>query len=650
MLRSVRMKRFYLAVLQKHENEVAELLGSLGFVHLEKKKSEIRREAIEAEEYLRFIREINRLKSLINIIERHVRKRKARTEKLREVKTIFKTPDKKKPEIEKITKEEFEKSLKDLEEVTERYRSKIDELTKKLDDLRKLKIDLECFRRNGVKLDTLGECTHTIEKAGFIPVGNVSKLIEYLRPFDIVYSLLKGRPKENLLLIAFSEKDKEEIDKILSLLNFEEFKLPSDLNPDPTKAIQQLEERELEIIKMLEKLKEEVKKEIEKYERALRYIRFLYTVKASILRTRNLTIFDGWVPAENAKILEEKVKELTDGVMYIRFRDPEEDEKPPTYIKNPPILNKFELLTFKRGIPDYNEIDPTPIYTALFVIMYGMIFGDIGQGAVLLALGLMLNKIRKPLLGISASGINKLGTIMAVSSIPSIIFGFLYGEFFLHHIFEPLWINPLNNIMDIIVISLIFGLFQIIIGIILNIMNLILKKEYFHAIFNWKGVIGLVYYISGVYLAVQFIIGGTSFSVFLKPENVPVLITALSALGLIFLSPTIILLLDEKKKEPLSISIVMGFAEFLEGFISYLTNSISYVRLGAFAVAHAALGETAAILSSSMGAMGAYILMNVLVIMMEGFAAGIQSLRLIYYEFSTKFYKGTGKAFKPLRF
>ncbi|MCS7374491.1 MAG: hypothetical protein NDF56_05895, partial [archaeon GB-1845-036] len=150
-----------MAVLQKHENEVAELLGSLGFVHLEKKKSEIRREAIEAEEYLRFIREINRLKSLINIIERHVRKRKARTEKLREVKTIFKTPDKKKPEIEKITKEEFEKSLKDLEEVTERYRSKIDELTKKLDDLRKLKIDLECFRRNGVKLDTLGECTHT---------------------------------------------------------------------------------------------------------------------------------------------------------------------------------------------------------------------------------------------------------------------------------------------------------------------------------------------------------------------------------------------------------------------------------------------------------------------------------------------------------
>jgi len=650
MLRSVRMKRFYLTVLQKHENEVAELLGSLGFVHLEKEKSEIGREVIEAEEYLRFIREFNRLKSLTNIIERHVRKRKVRTEKLREVKTIFKTPSKKKSEIEKISKEKFEKALKDLEEVTERYRSKIDELTKKLDDLWKLKIDLECFRRNGVKLDTLGEYMHIIEKAGFIPVGNVSKLIEYLRPFDIVYSLLEGRPKENLLLIAFSKKDKGEIDKILSLLNFEEFRLPSDLNPDPTEAIQQLEERELEIIEMLEKLKEEVNKEIEKYKRAIRYIRFLYTVKASILRTRNLTLFDGWVPAENAKTLEEKVKELTDGVMYIRFRDPEEDERPPTYIKHPPILNKFELLTFKQGIPDYNEINPTPIYTALFVIMYGMMFGDVGQGAVLLALGLMLSKIRKPLLGISASGINKLGTILAVSSISSIIFGFLYGEFFLHHIFEPLWINPLNNIMDIIVISLIFGLFQIIIGIILNITNLTLKKEYSRAIFNWKGAIGLVYYISGIYLAVQFIIGGTNFSVFLQPENVPVLIIALSALGVIFLSPIMISLLDKKKKEPLSISIMMGFAEFLEGFISYLANSISYVRLGAFAVAHVALGEIAAILSSSMDAMGAYILMNILVIMMEGFAAGVQSLRLIYYEFSTKFYKGTGKAFKPLHF
>ncbi len=650
MLRATRMKRFYLAVLQRHENAVAELLGSLGIVHLEKEKSEIGKEITEAEEYSRFLRSFDRLSSLLSTVDKYVGKEEIETKKsfLDRLKGAFKAKPPKFPVAEKTSREEFEALLKEIEEKADQYSSEVENLAKKLSDINKVKRDIEYFKRNNLTLDIFGEYKHIIVKAGFIPSINVPKLAEYLRPFNVIYSVLEGRPKENLVIIAASRKDENEINKVLTLLNFEEFKLPEGIELKPEKAIKQLEEQEEKIINTMRELREKISNDLAKFSRKVRYIRFLHKVKSSILRTRNLTLFDGWVPANKAKILEEKVKKITEGILYIQFRDPEEGEEPPTLISHPPILNKFELLTMKQGIPDYNEINPTPIYMILFIVMYGMMFGDIGQGVVLLILGLILSKIKRPLLGISASGINKLGTILAVSAVSSIIFGFLYGEAFLFHVLKPIWLNPLESMIDIMLISIIFGLVQLIIGIVLNIINLILHKEYLHAIFSWKGLIGLVYYLTGIFLAIKFITGGYTFAVFIQPENIPFLAIALITLTLIFFSPAIVTIL-EKGEEPLSSSIMMGFGEFLEGFISYLTNSISYVRLGAFAVAHVALGETAAVLSSSVGMISSYLLMNILVIILEGFASGVQSLRLIYYEFSTKFYMNGGRLFRPLK-
>ena len=93
--------------------------------------------------------------------------------------------------------------------------------------------------------------------------------------------------------------------------------------------------------------------------------------------------------------------------------------------------------------------------------------------------------------------------------------------------------------------------------------------------------------------------------------------------------------------------LLKGFSEFIETFLSLLTNSISYVRLAAFAIAHGALGLSALILASVIGVMPSYVLMNILVILIEGLAILIQSMRLTYYEFFTKFYSGSGKPYKP---
>jgi V/A-type H+-transporting ATPase subunit I len=647
MLRAARMKRFYLVTLQRDEDRVSDILGSLGIVQLEKERSEIGREVQEVEDYARFLRNIDRLRGTLSSITPYIpveKEKKSFTQKLTEA---FRA-EKKERKIEKIGRDEFIKLSEYYEKITDEIASNADKIAKRINEIDKLISDISHFKKNNVYLDVSGDYMHIFVKVGFMPTVNISKLLELLKPYNVIYSILEGRPRENLIVIAASQKDKADIEKALTILNFEEFVPPEGLNRDPSKAIEELEMERKELIDEIRNLQDEVNTLIEKVEPLNRYVRFVHKVKTSILRTRNLTIFDGWIPAKKTALLENKLREELGDTIFIQFRDPAHHETPPTFIKHPPILNRFELLTYKEGIPNYNEINPTPLYTILFAIMYGIMFGDIGQGAVLLILGLLLSKLNKPLLGISARGINKLGGILAFSAVFSIIFGFLYGESFLVHVLDSIWLNPIKDIVGIMVFSIIFGLIQIIIGLVLNIVNLVLHKEYLHAIFSWKGAIGLVYYLTGIYLSVQFIIGGLTLSVFALPENLPFVIIALAMLGLIFLSPAIITL-AEGKREELGMSLMLGFGEFFEGFISYLTNSISYVRLGAFAVAHVALGETAYILSASINPLLAYLMMNILVIILEGFAAGVQSIRLIYYEFSTKFYMNNGRPYRPLK-
>jgi|Deesub1362B_J571_1020462.scaffolds.fasta_scaffold00003_452 V/A-type H+-transporting ATPase subunit I len=648
MLRPARMKRFYLVALQRDEDKVSDILGSLRIVELEKERSEIGREVEEVEDYARFLRNIDRLRGTLASLTPYLpveKTEKSFTQKIREA---FGSRKEKKLKVDKLNREEFIKISEYYEKITDEVASNADKITKRINEIDKLISDISHFEKNNIFLDISGDYMHIFVKAGFIPIVNIPKLLDLLRPYNVIYSVLEGRPRENLLVIAASQKDKADIEKALTILNFEEFVPPEGIDRDPSKAISELKTEKKELIDEIKNLKNEIDSLLERVQPLTKYVKFVYKVKTAILRTRNLTIFDGWIPADKTGILEEQLKKEFGDTVFIQFRDPSHHDNPPTYLKHPPILNKFELLTFKEGTPNYNEVNPTPIYTILFAIMYGIMFGDIGQGAILLVLGLLLSRLNKPLLGISPRGINKLGGILAFSALFSILFGFLYGESFLVHIMDSLWLNPIKDIVDIMVFSIVFGLIQIIIGLLLNIINLILHKEYLHAIFSWKGVIGLVYYVTGIYLAIQFIIGGLTLSVFAQPQNLPYVIIALAMLGLIFFSPAIITL-AEGKKEELGMSLMLGFGEFFEGFISYLTNSISYVRLGAFAVAHVALGETAYILSASINPLLAYILMNILVIILEGFAAGVQSIRLIYYEFSTKFYMNNGRPYKPLK-
>ena len=274
--------------------------------------------------------------------------------------------------------------------------------------------------------------------------------------------------------------------------------------------------------------------------------------------------------------------------------------------------------------------------------MFGMMFGDIGQGAVFVVIGYVFNRLGKGFLGIPAGAIKKLGGILSICGISSIFFGALYGEAFLFEAFHPLFISPLHEQTKIIVIALVFGVIQIILGLLLHIANELRHKNMTGAILGGHGLFALIYYIGGVALAIKF---SANMSLDVFSENLTLTSLVLGALILIFLSP----LLEGVRQGKLNLvdNLMMGFGHGLETFIAFLTNSISYVRLAAFALAHSALGLSAGILAELVGVFPSFLLLNVLVIMIEGMSTLIQGMRLTYYEFYTKFYTGGGAPYRP---
>ncbi|MGC9068222.1 MAG: V-type ATP synthase subunit I [Thermoprotei archaeon] len=635
------MKKIYLAVPRRYETEVLEEIGKLGAIQLISERALIGEEPENLDLYDRFLRIDERANLLLTTL--YNTKEKFSSSETSQGKEHPQIIEEMKPL--KITIEQIKTYVGDYEKKVDELTRKVDLLQRELEDLSMIKDRLLFMQVSDIDINSIGDHKFMFVKAGLINNVLIPKLEEYLKDFNVIYEVKQVKPKESLIIIAGLNDYKTNVEKALTLLNFNEFKFPEDLPPNPKEALEDLDKRISMKLKELDSLitmVQEMRKEL----RSRRdYVGFLREAKSSLLRTKNLSIIQGWIPENAISKLESKVSQLTEKVFYLKVENPREDEEIPVELANKGLLKHFELLTTVQGVPSYKEIDPTLIYAILFPIMYGMMFGDVGNGLAILIWGFLFYKARKPFLGIPRRALNRLGVIMMIGGISAMIFGILYGSVFLYEsAFKPLWIRPTEDTNTIIAIALEFGVAQIIIALVLNIINNVSRREYKEAVFSGKGLIGLIYYIVGVILAINLIKSGLQLSAFLYPQNQPLTFTALAMLGLVFFSPAI-----KGSHHSLGESLMEGFGEFIEVFLSYITNSISYVRLAAFAIAHGVLANFAHILGESIGFIPSLIIVNIMVILIEGFASGIQSIRLIYYEFSTKFFRGGGIRFKPIK-
>ncbi len=328
----------------------------------------------------------------------------------------------------------------------------------------------------------------------------------------------------------------------------------------------------------------------------------------------------------------------------------EQDPNAPVRLMNIALFKPFELIVRIMGMPANSEIDPTPLAALTFVLIFGLMFGDLGQGLVLAFLGGILKSSAQRR---NQEGPAQAGGILFACGLSAAFCGVLYGSLFSsEHLIPALWIHPAENMMTLFSFTVLLGALVIAVGFCLNIINAFLNRNYSEALLEKKGLAVLILYCSLVLMAVRYLSCSqvpsfpeiTGFIVF------PLLVFSLRGV----LGP---FLFKVKASHDLTEYITETVMEIVEIGLSLFSNTVSFIRVGAFALSHAGLSVVTYALAAMAdpaltSAMALFIIVlgNVFIIGFEGLICGIQSMRLEYYEFFSKFYRGDGIAFSPFVF
>lgn len=359
-------------------------------------------------------------------------------------------------------------------------------------------------------------------------------------------------------------------------------------------------------------------------------------------------ILCGWMPERDAVSFQ---KEVDDDDKVFCFVEPDDENitsTPPTKLKNPKIFKPFEMFTKMYGLPAYHEFDPTIFISITYSLIFGAMFGDVGQGLCLVIGGALLYRFRKL----------ALAAIIGMAGVCSTIFGFLYGSVFgFENIVPALWLRPKEAMMElpfigrmntVFIIAIVFGMFMILFTMILHIAIAVKSKDTENVLFDGNAISGFVFY--GAIVAVMFL--------FMTGHHLPAVIV----LVVMFVVPLLLIMLKEpltrlvRKKKPAiegskPMFFVQSFFEVFEVVLSYMSNTLSFLRIGAYALSHAVMMEVVMMLAGAENGgspnMLVVVLGNIFVLGVEGLMVAIQVLRLEYYEMFSRFYQGTGREFKP---
>ncbi|MDD2703490.1 MAG: V-type ATPase 116kDa subunit family protein [Candidatus Omnitrophica bacterium] len=392
----------------------------------------------------------------------------------------------------------------------------------------------------------------------------------------------------------------------------------------------------------LRKLAEELKDESLQMYSYVVLNKYFLEAKKYFCSTERTSLLSGWVPREEKDRVLREISDIA-GVSVVETKTPEEvpvdREDIPVRLLHTPFFKPFELLITSYGLPRYGSIDPTFFTAVSFLIMFGAMFGDLGHGLVLMAAGLFLGRARN-------EKIKQAAALVMYSGISSGLFGFLEGSFFGWE-FKSFWAKPMENILGVFKISVLFGVSVITLGIIFNVVNSLKDKDYVKALLDKAGLIGgLVYWAA---------IGLVSKSFVARGEVNPVyLYLIFGGILVLFLKPFFELFL-RKRKENIFETFIEGLVDILEIFMGYLANTVSFIRIAAFSLAHAglflAIFELAKVVKDvGNGAVSVLVIVagNIIVILLEGMVVGIQSLRLNYYEFFSRFFLTGRNEYKPM--
>ncbi|MEE9307516.1 MAG: V-type ATPase 116kDa subunit family protein [Spirochaetia bacterium] len=513
-----------------------------------------------------------------------------------------------------------------------------------------------------------------------IQTGSIRKLL--IESFDQALSdtpsvkmEIGTQEDQALLLLITMKRDETLTNRILDKFGWTDVHLPRELVGKKDQVQENLREK-LELLKdeqeelksKVESLIREKRPALEQMWTNLRLNELYARVQSFFSKTSRTVIFSGWLPSSKRPVLAEAIRRVTDGRCYLEWHQPREAEQPasvPVQMRNPKFLSPFQMLVTNYSIPEYGTIDPTPLVAVTFLIMFGLMFGDAGHGAVLLVLGLLGSILYKG----ARSGVRNLLHLIAYCGAAAVVAGILFGSYFGMKWFAPLWFDYhgvvaghgggglVTDIYGVLAITVYFGIAVIALGLVLNWINCVAKSRWFRLFFDKGGLIGGWIYGAGVYAAVYFVRHDYRQ---LPDSNLLFLLIGIPVL-LLTLKP-VLEYSFHKPRKPFTFFTPVDFfmewiVEILEIFSGYLANTLSFMRVAGLGIAHVSLViaffSIADMLSGPSGSytIGSYLVLvagNVLIILLEGLSAGIQSLRLNYYEFFSKYFSGSGRAYAPV--
>ena len=384
-------------------------------------------------------------------------------------------------------------------------------------------------------------------------------------------------------------------------------------------------------------------------------------------KTERTFVFSGWIAEKMKKKVSDGIFKACNGDCYIELTSAaeaveEEGLVPPVLLETPKLLKPFETVITNFAVPAYGTINPSYIVALTFMLMFGLMFGDVGHGAVVLLAGIIgtitARKKRKP---------DYIYNLMCYCGLSAVFFGVMFGSYFGYSWLPAVWFNyhgavvghnasgMVQSLMQILALSAWLGVGMISLGIFFFFYNCICCKKWLELLTDKSGLAGAVFYWGGVACAYFFMTDGS----FARMPG--------WALALCFGLPTVAFLVrltvhSVKEEGRFKITavpmlIMELLIEILEVFSGYLANTLSFLRVAGLGIAHVSLMQAFFTLAEMVGSdsvvkavASAFLIVlgNVLVIALEGLSAWIQTVRLHYYEFFNKFLMGGGIAFRPI--
>lgn len=558
------------------------------------------------------------------------------------------------------------KDIYPLEEIMDHLRRQLNPLLQDVQEVSDQLAKLTEYQKNlklvgpaGVEPATLAEVRFAYLTPGWLPRENLLRLEQALEHLHHALIPLVQEETRVLVLVAGLASDRETLDRALKGAFFEPLSLPptatgslSETLVDLKQQIQALETSRQQQDVQRSRLRDQIGPELVRIRNRIDLIRTLLQARVLFGKVDRSYLVSGWIPASLVDKLKEALAQELGSQAEVEILSPEAIPgaregvlKIPILFNNPYLLRPFERLTTAYGTPAYGEVEPTAFLAVSFLLMFGLMFGDVGQGAALFLTGYVIFR--------RFFRYTDYGIILMECGVASVIFGFLYGSVFgVEHLLPALWFSPMQDVSYFIRIAILFGVGAISLGLILSFINALrLKTSRLPA----AGLLAALIYWILAGLGVRYLLTGAldwDFWVAAGVAGVTLLMGLIYILQRLWLAPP----QAEAATEGVSIRLLEGIIEVVDGTIRFVANTISFIRIAAFALAHAGLFIAVFSLADTLNRMGGGGLVywltiavgNVVIILLEGLVVSIQIVRLEYYEFMSKFFHGGGEPFKPL--